>query len=86
MSKINKSTDLIHFKEIKQNQSLSDLINKEDKTIFLKNNKKALACFEEFVRLQNKNKSRNNKKIELHLLNIKASPNMEKYKKNPALI
>ena len=86
MSKINKSTDLIHFKEIKQNQSLSDLINKEDKTIFLKNNKKALACFEEFVRLQNKNKSRNNKKIELHLLNIKANPNMEKYKKNPALI
>ena len=86
MSKINKSTDLIHIKEIKENQSLSDLINKEDKTIFLKNNKKALACFEEFIRLQNKSKSRNNKKIELHLLNIKVSPNIEKFKKNPALI
>ena len=86
MSKINKSTDLIHFKGIKQNQSLSDLINKEDKTIFLKNNKKALACFEEFVRLQSKNKSRNNKKIELHLINIKTNPKMEKYRKNPVLI
>ena len=86
MSKINKSTDIIHFKELKQSPSLSELINNDDKYIFLKNNKKALACFEEFIRLQNRNKSRNNKKLELHLLNLKANPNIEKFKKNPALI
>ena len=86
MSKENKSTELNPFNELKPNQVLSDLINLDEKKIFLKSNKKALIAFEEFIQLQ-KCKSRNGQtKLSLHLLNINANNNLEKFKKNPILI
>ena len=86
MSKENKLTELNPFNELKPNQVLSDLINLDEKKIFLKSNKKALIAFEEFIQLQ-KCKSRNGQtKLSLHLLNINANNNLEKFKKNPILI
>ena len=86
MSKENKSTELNPFNELKPNQVLSDLINLDEKKIFLKSNKKALIAFEEFIQLQ-KCKSRDGQtKLSLHLLNINANNNLEKFKKNPILI
>ena len=66
------------------NHLLSDLINSNERKIFIKNNKKALICFEDFIKLNGK--SRNNNKLSLRLLNLNANSNIEKFKKNPFLI
>ena len=79
-----KLTKQIVAKEENKELLLSDLINSEYKQMFIKNNKKALLCFEDFIRLQ-KNKSRN-KRLAQKLININSKSNIEKFKKNPLLI
>ena len=65
--------------------TLSDLINTDKSKLYLENNKRALICFEEFIKLKT-NKNKNNNKLSLHLLNLNGFSNLEKYKKNPILI
>jgi len=67
------------------NITLSDLINTDKSKLYLENNKRALICFEEFIKLQS-NKNKNNNKLSLHLLSLNGFSNLEKYKKNPILI
>ena len=71
-------------KIVKHNHLLSESINSNERKIFIKNNKKALICFEDFIKLNNC-KSRNSK-LSLRLLNLKTNSNIEKYQKNPILI
>jgi len=79
-----KSTEEIINNEPKHITLLSDLINSKEKKIFINNNKKALKCFEDFIKFQN-NKTRNNK-LSLRLLNLNTNSNIEKFKKDPVLI
>ena len=79
-----KSTEEIINNEPKHITLLSDLINSKEKKIFINNNKKALMCFEDFIKFQN-NKTRNNK-LSLRLLNLNTNSNIEKFKKDPVLI
>ena len=85
MSINTKSSKNILNNETKPNLLLSDLINSEERKIFIKNNKKALKCFQDFIKYQN-DKSRNNNKLSLRLLNLNTNSNIEKFKKNPILI
>ena len=80
--KRNSTEQLLNY-ELKPNRLLSDLINSEEKKIFIKNNKKALMCFEDFVQFQTKSR---NHKPSLRLLNLNTNANIEKFKKNPILI
>ena len=85
MSTITKSTEQQTCDQQKSSQLLSDLINKEQNKLYVENNKRALICFEEFIKLQT-NKNDNNNKLSMHLLNLNGFSNLEKYKKNPILI
>jgi len=85
MSTITKSTEQQTSDQQKSSQLLSDLINKGKNKLYLENNKRALICFEEFIKLQT-NKNENNNKLSMHLLNLNGFSNLEKYKKNPILI
>ena len=82
MSKKEKSKKNLFNKEEKPRHLLSDIINPEESKKFIYNNKKALLCFEDFIKYQN-NKSRNDK-LSLRLLSL--NTNIEEYKKNPILI
>ena len=77
---VNQTTDQQNV-----NITLSDLINTDQSKLYLENNKRALICFEEFIKLQT-NKNKNNNKLSLHLLKLNGFSNLEKYKKNPLLI
>ena len=85
MSTITKSTEQQTCDQQKPNQLLSDLINADKNKLYVENNKRALICFEEFIKLQT-NKNDNNNKLSMHLLNLNGFSNLEKYKKNPILI
>ena len=85
MSLNTKSSKELLNNEKKPNLLLSDLINSEERKVFIKNNKKALKCFQDFIKYQN-NKSRNNNKLSLRLINLNTNSNIENFKKNPILI
>ena len=85
MSTIPKSTESQTIDQQNTNLTLSDLINRDKSKLYIENNKRALICFEEFIKLQT-NKNKNNNKLSLHLLNLNGFSNLEKYKKNPILI
>ena len=85
MSTITKSTEQQACDQQKSSQLLSDLINTDKNKLYVENNKRALICFEEFIKLQT-NKNDNNNKLSMHLLNLNGFSNLEKYKKNPILI
>ena len=85
MSTITKSTELQACGQQKSSQLLSDLINTDKNKLYVENNKRALICFGEFIKLQN-NKNDANNKLSMHLLNLNGFSNLEKYKKNPILI
>ena len=87
MSTISKTNDNQEADQQNTNITLTDLISTDKSKLYLENNKRALICFEEFIKLQtNKNKNNNNNKLSLYLLNINGFSNLEKYKKNPILI
>ena len=80
---LKKTTNQQDNHKNKRNQILSDIINSEEKSIFIKNNKKALMCFEDFIKSETKNR---NQPTSLRLLNLNQHTNIEKFKKNPFLI
>ena len=84
MSKKSNSTHNILDYKLKSKQVLSNLINDENKYIFIKNNKNALRYYKEFVKMQ-QDKSRNNK-LSLEFLNLNSHSKIEKFKNNPILI
>ena len=84
MSKKSNSTHNILDYKLKSKQVLSNLINAENKYIFIKNNKNALRYYKEFVKMQ-QDKSRNNK-LSLEFLNLNSHSKIEKFKNNPILI
>ena len=60
MSKKSGSTGNILDTKLKSKRLLTDIINLDDRKIFIRNNKNALKYFKEFVKMQH-NKTRNNK-------------------------
>ena len=84
MSKKSGSTGNILDMKLKSKRLLSNIINLDDRKIFIKNNKNALKYYKEFVKMQH-NKTRNNK-FTLEFLNLNTHEKIEKFKKNPILI
>ena len=84
MSKKSNSTKNILDAKLKSKRLLSDIINLDDRKIFIKNNKNALKYYKEFVKMQH-NKTRNNK-FTLEFLNLNTHEKIEKFKRNPILI
>ena len=84
MSKKSGSTGNILDTKLKSKRLLSNIINLDDRKIFIKNNKNALKYYKEFVKMQH-NKTRNNK-FTLEFLNLNTHEKIEKFKKNPILI
>ena len=84
MSKKSGSTGNILDTKLKSKRLLTDIINLDDRKIFIRDNKNALKYFKEFVKMQN-NKTRNNK-FTLEFLNLNTHERIEKFKKNPILI
>ena len=78
------SSGNIFDKKLKSKKLLSNIINFEDKNIFIKYNKNALKYYKEFVKMQH-NKTRNNK-FTLEFLNLNSHEKIEKFKENPILI
>ena len=84
MSKKSGSTGNILDTKLKSKRLLTDIINLDDRKIFIKKKKNALKYFKEFVKMQH-NKTRNNK-FTLEFLNLNTHEKIEKFKKNPILI
>ena len=84
MSKKSGSTGNILDTKLKSKRLLTDIINLDDRKIFIRDNKNALKYFKEFVKMQH-NKARNNK-FTLEFLNLNTHEKIEKFKKNPILI